>query len=82
MVNAQLPGAHLPEAICIICPKGLCRLPEGIVSFARSKLCHLPEGTEKCIVCPKGLCHLPEGICITCPIEFTASRGILSNRHF
>ena len=24
----HLPGAHLPEAICIICPKGLYRLPE------------------------------------------------------
>ena len=82
VVNAQLPGMYLPEAICIICQKGLCRLPQGIVSFARSETCHLPEGMKKCVVCPKGLCHLPEGICITCPIEFTASRGILSNRDF
>ena len=27
---------ELPEAICIICPKGLVLLPEGIVSFART----------------------------------------------
>ena len=49
-VNARLPIAHLPEAICIIYQKGLYLLPKGIVSFARSG----------CLICPKWLSHLPE----------------------
>ena len=28
LVNARLSRAHLPEAICFICPKELCLLPE------------------------------------------------------
>ena len=27
-VNARLPGVHLSDAICIICPKGLYHFPE------------------------------------------------------
>ena len=59
MVNARLPPGRLPEAICIICQKGLyiCLkglylLPKGIVSFAR----------RDCSICPKGkkVCRLPE----------------------
>ena len=39
LLNARLPSGRLPEAICVICQKGLYLFPEGIVSFARSKLC-------------------------------------------
>ena len=57
----HLPPGRLPEAICIICPKGLYLLPEEIVSFAR----------WNCIVCPKGekVCRLPEAYCVICPKE-------------
>ena len=58
MVNALLPVAHLPEAICIICRKELYLFPGEIFSFARSNLYHLPEGIESiarrdCLICPK-----------------------------
>ena len=47
-VNARLPGAHMPEVICIVYEKGLYLLPEWIVCFAR----------KDCMFCPKELSHL------------------------
>ena len=28
LLNARLPGAHMPEAICIICLNGLSHFPD------------------------------------------------------
>ena len=61
-MNARLPGAHLPEAISIICPKELYLLPEGIDSFTRSKLCHLVQKPsfllkQSCSLGPYNDCH-------------------------
>ena len=46
-------------------------------ALARSDLYHLPEGIVS--FARSHLYHLPEGICITYPLEFNASHGILSN---
>ena len=94
-VISQLPRVHLPEAICIIFPKGFIYCPKLSVSFAWGMkecvvcpkgMCRLPKGIvtfarRDCIICPKGLYHLPLGVCITCQIDFNVSHGILSNRH-
>ena len=44
MVTARLPGAHLPEVICIMCPKELYLLPLGIVLICPKLVV---------VVCPK-----------------------------
>ena len=51
-------------------------------AFAMSNLYHLPEGIVPIALRNVQVYHLPLGICLTCPIEFSVSRGILSNHHF